>query len=213
VSADVKICGLSTLETVDAALKGGARYIGLVFFAKSPRNLSLEQAASLSARAQGKAKVVGLFVDPAPDFLEAVRASVRLDVLQLHGEERPAQLAQIKSRHGLQLWKALPVQTLADVQSSARYVGSADLMLYDAKPPQGSNLPGGNGLRFDWRVLAGVQHRLPWGLAGGIDTRNVREAITITGAPLVDVSSGVESAPGIKDVDKIATFLKAVRDE
>jgi phosphoribosylanthranilate isomerase len=213
VKADAKICGLGTLETVDAALAGGARYVGLVFHLKSPRHVGIEQAAALAARACGKAQVVGLFVNPAPDYLDSVRAAVRLDIVQLHGEESPAQLLQIKSRHGLPLWKALPVQTTADVLQAARFADCADLILFDAKPPAGSDLPGGNGQRFDWRILAGAKHRLPWGLAGGLDARNVRDAITITGAPLVDVSSGVESAPGVKDVDKIAAFLKAVRDE
>jgi phosphoribosylanthranilate isomerase len=205
----VKICGLSTPETLDAALKGGASHVGFVFFAKSPRNLTPEQAAALAARVQGKAKVVGLFVDPNPDDIYRIRAQVRLDIIQLHGDERPAVVSRIRMTSGLDVWKAVPVRTSADLNEAQKYRGAASLILYDAKPPAGSDLPGGNGLRFDWELLRGHQHPLPWALSGGLDARNVAEAVRVTNAPLLDVSSGVESAPGIKDVDKIAAFLKA----
>ena len=204
-----KICGLSTPETLDAALKGGASHVGFVFFAKSPRNVTPDQAAALAARVQGKAKIVGLFVDPSADHIESVRAQVRLDVIQLHGDEQPAVVSRVRMTSGLEVWKALPVRTAADLNEAQKYRGAASLVLYDAKPPAGSDLPGGNGLRFDWELLRGHQHPLPWALSGGLDARNIAEAVRITNALLLDVSSGVESAPGIKDVDKIAAFLKA----
>ena len=204
-----KICGLSTPETLDAALKGGASHVGFVFFAKSPRSVTPDQAAALAARVQGKAKIVGLFVDPTADDIERVRAHVRLDVIQLHGDEQPAVVSRVRMTSGLDVWKALPVRTAADLNEAQKYRGAASLVLYDAKPPAGSDLPGGNGLRFDWELLRGHQHPLPWALSGGLDARNIAEAVRITNALLLDVSSGVESAPGIKDVDKIAAFLKA----
>ncbi len=205
----VKICGLSSPETLDAALKGGASHVGLVFFAKSPRNLTPEKAAALAAQVQGKAKIVGLFVDPTADDIDRIRAQVRLDVIQLHGNERPAVVLRIRMTSGLEVWKAIPVRTARDLNDAQKYRGAASLILYDAKPSTGSDLPGGNGLRFDWELLRGHPHPLPWALSGGLDARNIAEAVRITGAPLLDVSSGVESEPGVKDVDKIAAFLKA----
>ncbi len=204
-----KICGLSTPETLDAALTGGASHVGFVFFAKSPRNVSPDQAAALAARVQGKAKIVGLFVDPTADDIDRVRAQVRLDIIQLHGDERPSFVSRVAMTSGLDVWTALPVRTAADLNDAQAYRGAASLILYDAKPPAGSDLPGGNGLRFDWALLRGHRHPLPWALSGGLDAGNIGEAIRITNAPLLDVSSGVESAPGVKDVDKIAAFLKA----
>ncbi len=183
--------------------------MGFVFFSKSPRNLTPDQAAALAARVQGKAKVVGLFVDPTTDDIDRVRARVHLDVIQLHGDERPAFVSQLRMASGLDVWKALPVRTARDLDEAQKYRGAASLVLYDAKPPAGSDLPGGNGLRFDWELLRGHKHPLPWALSGGLDVDNITEAVRITNAPLLDVSSGVESAPGIKDVDKIAAFLKA----
>ena len=205
----VKICGLTTPETLDAALKGGASHVGFVFFAKSPRNLTVEKAAALAARVEGRAKILGLFVNPDADQIDRVRAQVRLDVVQLHGEERPDAVARIAMTSGLDVWKALPVRTERDLNEAQNYCGAATLILYDAKPPAGSDLPGGNGLRFDWELLRGHRHPLPWALSGGLDASNIAEAVRITNAPLLDVSSGVESAPGIKDMDKIAAFLKA----
>ena len=205
----IKICGLTTPETLDAALKGGASHVGFVFFAKSPRNLTVEKAAALAARVEGRAKIVGLFVDPDADQIDRVRAQVRLDVVQLHGEERPETVARIAMTSRLDVWKALPVRTARDLNEAQKYRGAATLILYDAKPPAGSDLPGGNGLRFDWELLRGHRHPLPWALSGGLDASNIAEAVRVTNALLLDVSSGVESAPGIKDVDKIAAFLKA----
>jgi phosphoribosylanthranilate isomerase len=205
----VKICGLKTPETLDAAIAGGASHIGLNFFAKSPRSVSAEQARALVERAAGRAKIVGLFVDPEPQFIDAIRRDVRLDVIQLHGEERPALVTQIAQRQGLETWKAIPVRTSDDLREASKYRGSAHRILYDAKPPKGAPLPGGTGLRFDWALLTGFVHPLPWILAGGLTAQNLREAITMTRPDMLDVSSGVESAPGVKDVDKIAAFLKA----
>ena len=149
------------------------------------------------------------FVDPTPEDIDRVRAQVRLDVIQLHGDEHPALVSRIAMTNGLEVWKAVPVRTAADLKIASKYCGAAKLILYDAKPPVGSDIPGGNGLRFDWELLRGHTHPLPWALSGGLDAQNLAEAVRITGASLVDVSSGVESAPGVKDVDKIAAFLKA----
>jgi len=203
-----KICGLSTPETLDAAIAGGASHVGFVFFPKSPRNISIDQAAALAGRVAGRAKIVGLFVDPEPAQIDVVRASVHLDALQLHGEEHPALVASLQMRHGIEVWKAVPVRTAADLAVSHKFRGHR--ILFDAKAPKGSDIPGGNGLRFDWTLLRDFRHTSPWLLSGGLDARNVSEAVRITGATLVDVSSGVETAPGVKDVDKIAAFLKAV---
>lgn len=205
----VKICGLSTPETLDAALKHGASYVGLVFFAKSPRNIPPDQAGALAARVAGRAKVVGLFVDPDDEAIARVRQHVTLDVIQLHGDESPALTARLAIANGLEVWKALPVRSTADLAAAQNYRGVAHRILYDAKPPTGSDLPGGNGLRFDWELLRGHGHPLPWALSGGLDADNLAEAVRVTGATLLDVSSGVESAPGVKDVDKIAAFLQA----
>ena len=205
----VKICGLSTMDTLDAALKGGASHVGFVFFAKSPRNLTPDKAAALAARVQGKAKIVGLFVDPTADDIARVRAQVHLDVIQLHGDETPAVVSQMRTTQALDVWKAIPVRTARNLGGAQKYCGAASLILYDAKPPAGSDIPGGNGLRFDWELLRGHRHPLAWALSGGLDAHNIAEAVRITNAPLLDISSGVESAPGIKDVDKIAAFLKA----
>jgi phosphoribosylanthranilate isomerase len=207
----VKICGLTTAATLNAAIAGGASHIGLVFFGKSPRNVTTDRASALVQIVPAAVRVVALVVDPTEDLLAQILSSVRVDVLQLHGHEPPERVAAIRQRHGRETWKALPVRTAADRDAAARYAGAADMILYDAKPPEGSVLPGGNGLRFDWELLRGHRHPLPWGLSGGLDADNVANAIRITGAPLVDVSSGVESVPGVKDVDKIAAFLKATQ--
>lgn len=205
----VKICGIKTPEALDAALSGGATHIGLNFFAKSPRAVTAEEAAALIQRARGQAKMVGLFVDPEPSFIDAVRKVATLDIIQLHGEERPALVSQIAMRNGLETWKALPIKSAADLREASKYRGAAQRILYDAKPPKGADLPGGTGQRFDWSLLDGFAHPLPWILAGGLDAGNVGEAIQRTGTDFVDVSSGIESAPGVKDVDKISAFLKA----
>ena len=205
----IKICGMKTLDTLDAALRGGATHIGLNFFAKSPRSVDAEQAAALIKHAQSKAKMVGLFVDPEPNFIDAVRKIASLDIIQLHGDEPPALVSSIAMASGLETWKALPIKNSVDLKETHKYCGAAHRILYDAKPPKGADLPGGTGQRFDWALLDGFAHPLPWILAGGLDAGNVREAIQRTNADFVDISSGVESAPGMKDVDKIIAFLKA----
>lgn len=207
----IKICGIRTIDALDAAIAARADFVGLVFFAKSPRHVEADVAAMLAARAAGRARLVGLFVDPAPDFLAGTLAKVRLDAIQLHGRETPEQVAAVAARHALPVWKALGVKKREDLALADRFAGAAERVLFDAKPPEGADLPGGNGLRIDWAVLKGVRPALPWMLAGGLDPANVAEAIAVTGAPAVDVSSGVESAPGVKDPARIAAFCEAAR--
>ncbi len=201
-----KICGLSTAATVDAAIQGGSAWLGFIFFPRSPRNVAPDEVASFVQRAPAGVGKVGVFVDPDDALIERTLAA-GLTTLQLHGSETPERLAALR-RHGVELWKAIPVRTRADLDAAARYRGVADRILYDAKTPPGA-LPGGMGLRFDWTLLDGFAHPLPWLLSGGLDVENVGEAIGMTGAHAVDASSGVESAPGVKDVDKIAAFLQA----
>lgn len=204
-----KICGLSTPETLDAALKGGASHVGFVFFPRSPRNVTPDKARGLAGRAAGVARRVGVFVEPDDALLsEAIAAG--LDVVQLHGGETPQRAAEIRQRFGIEVWKAIPVRTSADLREVDPFRGAVDRLLFDAKTPKGANLPGGLGLRFDWRLLEGYRHAVPWALSGGLDTESVAQAVSITGAAIVDVSSGVESAPGVKDVDRIAAFCQAV---
>lgn len=207
----IKICGLSTPEAVDAALRGGTRHVGFVFFPRSPRNVDFDQVDGLSARVPGHVGRVGVMVDPDDGLIARAIAAGRLSALQLHGGESPERVAAIRARFPVEIWKAIPVRTRADLEDGGRYAGAADVLLYDAKTPDGAALPGGMGVRFDWTLLAGFRPPLPWGLSGGLDAANIADAITISGAPLVDVSSGVETAPGLKDVDKIAAFCKAVQ--
>jgi phosphoribosylanthranilate isomerase len=207
--ATAKICGLSTPETLDAAIRGGASHVGFVFFPPSPRHLTRDRAAELAARVPPHVQRVGVFVDPDEALLDSVMEAGRLDVLQLHNTT-PARAAAIRAKRGREVWAAVAVRTQADLAAAATYTGAADRILYDAKTPPGAALPGGMGVRFDWGLLDGFRHPLAWALSGGLDPTNVREAITRTGATLVDVSSGVESAPGVKDVAKITAFLSAV---
>ena len=208
----IKICGIATPDALDAALAARAGYVGLVFFPKSPRNVTLAAAAALGARAAGRVQRVGLFVDADDAMIAAAIAAAGLDALQLHGGESPARAAELRARHGVPVWKALAVAGAGDVARAADYAGAADLVLFDAQTPKGT-LPGGMGLAFDWSLLAQANPPLPWGLAGGLGPSNVAEALRITRAPLVDVSSGVESAPGVKDAALIAAFCKAARGE
>lgn len=205
----IKICGLSTTAAIDAAAKGGATHIGLVHFDKSPRHVSLDQAAALRANTPPSLKVVLLLVNAPADLTGIAIEKVKPDVVQFHGTETPEWLRLVKETTGLEIWKALGVKNRETLINADRFVGAADRLLFDA-PAQA--LPGGTGTRFDWSLLAEHRHKLDWGLAGGLDPENVAEALRVTRAPLVDTSSGVESAPGIKDVDKIARFCKAVRN-
>ncbi len=209
--ADVKICGISTIAALDAAIAGGASHVGFVHFAKSPRHLPIDAMAQLRRHVPAHVQAVTLLVNAPPDLVHAVISAVQPDALQFHGEETPLQLQSARANFAGELWKALPIRTRADLALSSQWNGAADRLLYDAKPVPGADLPGGNGLRFDWHLLEGFAHPLPWALAGGLDPANVARAIARTHAPLVDVSSGVESAPGIKDVDRIAAFLKAAK--
>lgn len=201
----VKICGLSTPETLDAAIAGGASHVGFVFFAKSPRNITPELAGALVQRLPAHVTPVALVVNETRARIQAIRVQTGIATIQLHGDESPEFAASL----GGNVWKALPIKTRADLAQASHYRGAVSHILYDAKPPKGADLPGGTGMRFDWALLDGFAHPLPWILAGGLDPGNVAEAIRRTGVRFVDVSSGVERTPGIKDVDKIAAFLKA----
>jgi phosphoribosylanthranilate isomerase len=204
-----KICGLSTAATLDAAIAGGASHVGFVFFPKSPRNVSPAQAAGLIARVPAHVATVGVFVDPGDALIEQMMAA-GIGTIQLHGSETPDRVAAIARRSGREIWKAVAVRTRQDLEAVSGYRGAADRILYDAKAPEGAAMPGGLGLRFDWALLDGFAHPLPWALSGGLDADSIAEAVRVTRADLVDVSSGVESAPGVKDVDKIARFLQSV---
>ncbi|MGN6817148.1 MAG: phosphoribosylanthranilate isomerase [Sphingomonas sp.] len=203
-----KICGLSTPQTLDAAIAGGTSHVGFVFFPPSPRNLSPDQVGGLAARVPAHVSKVGVFVNPDDALVDAAIAAGRLDAIQLH-KTAPERVAAIRAR-GAPVWAAVPVKTRADLDAALNYRQAADKILYDAKTPEDAAVPGGMGLRFDWSLLDGFRHPLPWALSGGLTPDNVAEAASRTGASLVDVSSGVESTPGAKDVDKIAAFLKAV---
>jgi phosphoribosylanthranilate isomerase len=208
----VKICGLKTEAALEVALAGGADYVGLVFFPPSPRNLAPEGVArSLAARARGRAEIVTLMVDPDDALIEAVVASADPDILQLHGEETPERVAEVRRRWGKPVMKAIKVGTAADAEVALGYRGSADLILFDARAPLESTRPGGNGAPFDWRALLGVKDEVAYMLSGGLTPDNVADAIRATGAGMVDVSSGVEVRPGEKDPDLIRRFLKAAK--
>jgi len=209
MSARVKICGLTTPETVAACVAGGAAYVGLNFFAKSPRYATPALARDLAlAMPLGVAKVA-LTVDADDAALAAILDVVPIDMLQLHGHETPERVAQVRARFGLPVMKVLGVAGREDLAALGPYIAVCDQILLDTKPPPGADLPGGNGLAFDWSLLAGLRWPIPWMLAGGLTTANVAQAIRITGARQVDVSSGVESGPGVKDAARIAAFLAA----
>lgn len=210
MSAEVKICGLTDEESIDAAIDAGADYLGLVFFAKSPRFVTPECAAELTQFVEGVGKV-GLFVDAEDGFLDEALTHLRLDLLQFHGAESPERIEAIRREFAVPVMKVIAIESAEDLARAEPYFAVADRLLFDAKPPRGSDLPGGNAVSFDWSILAGYKCPLPWMLAGGLTAANVAEAIRISGARAVDVSSGVESAPGIKDAAKIAAFIKAAK--
>lgn len=205
----VKICGLTDAAMISAAAHAGAGYVGFVFFEKSPRNLTPSRAADLAGTVPPGLCKVALTVNADDATLDALLDAVPLDMLQLHGSESPERVAQIRSRFGLPVMKAVGVADESDLPALADYGYVADQILVDAKPPRGADLPGGNGLTFDWRLIAGRRWPVPWMLAGGLTPDNVAEAVRLTGARQVDVSSGVESAPGVKDADLIRAFLAA----
>lgn len=211
MTAKAKICGVSTPEAVRAALDGGAQFLGFVFFPKSPRNLSPEAAARLAEPVRGRASIVALAVDPSDAEADAIARSLRPDLIQLHGKEGPARVREVAARMGAGAVKALAVSEVSDLAAAASYESVVEHLMFDAKPPANADRPGGLGAAFDWSLLSGRRFARPWFLAGGLDPWNVAEAIRLSGAPLVDVSSGVERGPGLKDPALIQAFLDAVR--
>ena len=206
----VKICGLTSADAARATVAAGADYIGLNFFAPSPRSVTPEQAAAIAAVIPPTVITVGLMVDPDDALVDRV-AAVPVDMLQLHGSESPERVSEIRARTGLRVMKVIGVREAADLDPLDGYLAVADQIMLDAKAPRGAALPGGNGLVFDWRLIAGRKWDRPWMLAGGLTPENVSEAIRLTDAPEVDVSSGVESAPGVKDPALVAAFIGAAR--
>jgi phosphoribosylanthranilate isomerase len=211
MSIAVKICGITSLDAVDAAIASGAMYGGLVFHPKSPRFTAPDQARKLADRMRGRLKIVALVADMDDVRLKSMVDAVRPDFLQLHGNESAARTAQIRAAFGLPVIKALPVADAADLDVAAAYETVADLLMFDARPPKGAERAGGHGAAFDWQLLAGRRFNKPWFLAGGLNPENVARAIALSGAALVDVSSGVESAPGVKDAQRIAAFINATK--
>ena len=211
MSTTIKICGLSTAETLAAALGADVDMVGFVFFAKSPRHVSIEAARELAKRARNRAEIVALCVDADDATLDAIVTATEPDYLQLHGRESPERVAEIQRKFGVSAIKAIGVAEAADFAKADEYKSAADALLIDAKPPKGSVLPGGNGVAFDWRLARDFTPRKPWLLSGGLDAINVARAIRQSLTRGVDVSSGVESAPGVKDIEKIKSFVAAAR--
>lgn len=213
MSVQAKICGLNSAEALQAAIRGGARFVGFVFYPASRRNVTPELAAALAALVPEGVTRVGLLVDPTDALLAGLLERVPLDLLQLHGSESPRRVAEIKARFGKPVMKAIPIAGPGDPDAAQPYLEVADWLLFDAKPPRGDRkaLPGGNGLAFDWQLLGGRSWGRPWMLSGGLTAKNVTEAVATTHAGVVDVSSGVEIRPGIKDLGKIAEFLARVQ--
>ncbi len=209
---EVKICGINSADAMKAALDGGADYVGLVFYPPSPRYVTPDQAVPLAALVPEMVIKVGLFVDIDDDTLGNILKTVPLDFLQLHGSESPARVAEIKSATGLPVMKAIKVASAEDVEAARKYCDIVDMLLFDAKTPADMEgaLPGGNALAFDWQLLGGRDWPVPWMLSGGLDATNVAEAVRITGTPAIDVSSGVEDAPGVKSPAKITEFLSII---
>ncbi|MDD9730141.1 phosphoribosylanthranilate isomerase [Mameliella sp. AT18] len=207
----VKICGLTRPGDMEMVAGAGASYAGLVFFGKSPRNVTPEVARDLALEAPVGLAKVGLMVNPTDEFLDEVMRLVPLDMVQLHGAETPERVAEVRARWGLPVMKAVGVGAAEDLEKLAVYQKVADQILVDAKPPKGADLPGGNGLAFDWKLIAGRRWSRPWMLAGGLTPENVGLAVAMTGTAQVDVSSGVESAPGIKDAGKVRAFVEAAK--
>jgi len=210
MALDIKICGLKTDAALAAALAGGATHIGFIFFSKSPRYVDPAVAGRLREAARGRAKAVAVTVDATDAFLDEIVAAMQPDMLQVHGHETPERVAEIKARYGLPVIKALPVSEAADLEALKPYLRIADRFLFDAKPPKDAVLPGGNGVAFDWRVLAGLDARIDYMLSGGLNADNIGEALRLANPPGIDVSSGVESAPGVKEPALIEKFFRAV---
>ena len=211
MTLSIKICGLKTPEALDVALESGADLVGFVFFGPSPRNLDLPTARNLGARVNARAGKVALTVDATDETLFDIIAALKPDMLQLHGTETPDRVVTVRTRFGLPVMKALPISERGDLSPIRLYANIADRLIFDARAPQEATRPGGLGKPFDWTLLKGIDVGIPYMLSGGLDANNVAEAIRITGAPGVDVSSGVESSPGVKDPDKIRAFIRAAR--
>lgn len=209
--AGTKICGLSTPETVQAALDGGAAFLGFNFFPASPRFVTPETAARLAPPARGRAAVVAVTVDPDDDLVDRLMAILKPDLIQLHGKETPSRAREVAARSGVGVIKALPVSESSDLDAARAFDTVVEHLMFDAKPPSDAAMPGGLGTAFDWTILAGRRFARPYLLAGGLDPWNVGEALRLSGAPIADVSSGVERGPGIKDPGLISAFLEAVR--
>jgi phosphoribosylanthranilate isomerase len=211
MNLDIKICGLKTPDALDAALAGGASHVGFIFFARSPRNVEPETAAALRQAAKGSAQAVAVTVDAEDAFLDAIVDAMAPDMLQLHGRESPERVAEVKARYRLPVMKAFAISEAADIARITPFRDVADRFLFDAKPPKGSELPGGNGVSFDWRLLAGLDRSIGYMLSGGLNAANISEALQLANPPGIDISSGVESAPGVKDAALIADFFRSVR--
>jgi phosphoribosylanthranilate isomerase len=211
MSVQVKICGITSPEAIEAAVAAGAQYGGLVFYRASPRHVEIAQAAVLAARMRGRLKIVALVADAADPELTMIAAQVNPDFFQLHGQETPARVAEIRSRFSVAVIKALPVAVASDFDGIADYEAAADMLMFDAKPAKGASRPGGHGAAFDWTLLGGRTFAKPWFLAGGLTPDNVGRAAVLARAQAVDVSSGVESAPGVKDNALIARFVRAAK--
>lgn len=211
-SGDIKICGLSTLDAVDAVIAGGATHAGFIFYEKSPRHVFVKQVKTLALRAKaGGLKAVAVTVNATDDEVTNIVSIMQPDIIQLHGHETPERVLELKTRFGLPVMKAIAISEAVDFEKLAPFYGISDRFLLDAKPPKGAVLPGGNAVSFDWGLLKHLPDGVDYFLAGGLDATNVGDAITIANPPGLDISSGVESAPGVKDVNKIAAFLKAAK--
>lgn len=210
MKTEVKICGLKTAEAVDKAVALGASHAGFIFFPKSPRNIEPDDAGRLAERIRGKAKIVAVTVDADSDMLDEIVSALSPDMLQLHGNESPERVLTVKAVYGLPVIKALSIRDADDLRRIEPFIGIADRFLFDAKPPKGSDLPGGNGVSFDWRLLDTLDDSVDYMLSGGLNADNIGEALALTGAKAVDTSSGVESAPGVKDLKRMEEFFDAI---
>lgn len=210
MSIEIKICGLKTPETIAAAIDGGASHVGFIFFPKSPRHVEPEETGQLRAVARNRAKAVAVTVDAGDAMLDAIVAEMAPDMLQLHGKESPERVAAVKARYGLPVMKSFSITQAEDLEAITQYRGIADRFLFDAKPPKGSLLPGGNGVAFDWSLLTGLDPVIDYMLSGGLNAANIGDALALASPPGIDISSGVESEPGVKDAALIAEFFKAV---
>lgn len=211
MTPDIKICGLKTPEALEAALAQGASHVGFIFFRKSPRDIDPQAASVLRRIASGRAKAVAVTVDADDATLDEIVTVMKPDMLQLHGKETAERVAEVRARYGLPVMKAFSIREPGDLDAIQSYIGIADRFLFDAKPPKGSDLPGGNGVSFDWNILSSLDAKIDYMLSGGLNAGNIAEALAMTNAPGIDISSGVESAPGVKDVRLIEDFFKAVR--